>query len=185
MAKCIIFAIKKMNTTEWFPIVDEQGNTIGKATRKECHSGSFLLHPVVHLHIFNSQKQLFLQQRASNKDIQPNKWDTAVGGHVDYGETITSALYREAREELGINIDKANILFQYSFKSEVELELVNAFWTIYDTDIKINLDEIQDARFWYIEEIKAQLGKNLFTPNFESEFHRLLNHPDIKAFLQS
>ena len=25
---------------EWFPLVDEKGETIGKATRKECHSGS-------------------------------------------------------------------------------------------------------------------------------------------------
>ena len=36
---------------EWFPLVDEKGETIGKATRKECHSGSKMLHPVVHLHI--------------------------------------------------------------------------------------------------------------------------------------
>ena len=45
-------------TEEIFPIVNEQGETIGAATRKECHSGSFLLHPVVHLHIFNSQGEL-------------------------------------------------------------------------------------------------------------------------------
>ncbi len=25
--------------TEWFPLVNEEGETIGKATRKECHSG--------------------------------------------------------------------------------------------------------------------------------------------------
>lgn len=23
--------------TEWFPLVNEEGETIGKATRKECH----------------------------------------------------------------------------------------------------------------------------------------------------
>ena len=45
------------NTTpeEWFPIVDEEGNTIGKAVRSVCHDGkSMLLHPVVHLHLFNT-----------------------------------------------------------------------------------------------------------------------------------
>lgn len=36
---------------EWFPLVNEKGETIGKATRKECHNGSKMLHPVVHLHI--------------------------------------------------------------------------------------------------------------------------------------
>ena len=34
-----------------FPIVDEQGNITGAATRGECHNGSKLLHPVVHLHV--------------------------------------------------------------------------------------------------------------------------------------
>ena len=44
----------KNNSTELFPIIDEQGHTIGKATRKECHNGSKLLHPVIHLQIFNN-----------------------------------------------------------------------------------------------------------------------------------
>ncbi|HZL76133.1 MAG TPA: NTP pyrophosphohydrolase, partial [Bacteroidales bacterium] len=35
---------------EWFPVVDEEGNTTGKALRSVCHDGkSMLLHPVVHL----------------------------------------------------------------------------------------------------------------------------------------
>ena len=88
--------------TEWFPLVNEAGETIGKASRAECHSGSKLLHPVVHLHIFNRAGELYLQKRSLNKDIQPGKWDTSVGGHVDYGENVEDALLREAREELGI-----------------------------------------------------------------------------------
>ena len=38
------------NNKEMFPIVDEEGNITGAATRGECHNGSKLLHPVVHLH---------------------------------------------------------------------------------------------------------------------------------------
>ncbi|MFI3240350.1 MAG: NTP pyrophosphohydrolase, partial [Bacteroidales bacterium] len=33
---------------ELLPLVTEQGEIIGAATRRECHSGSMLLHPVVH-----------------------------------------------------------------------------------------------------------------------------------------
>jgi len=73
----------KTTSIEYFPLVDEWGNVIGKATRQECHSGSFLLHPVVHLHILNNRGELYLQKRVMNKDIQPGKWDTSVGGHVD------------------------------------------------------------------------------------------------------
>ena len=83
-----------MSDEELFPLVDEDGNQIGKATRRECHSGTMLLHPVVHLHVFNAKGELYLQKRSTDKDIQPGKWDTSVGGHVDYGETVENALKR-------------------------------------------------------------------------------------------
>ena len=92
----------KDNQEERFPIVDEDGHVVGVATRGECHSGSKLLHPVVHLHVFNSRGEVYLQKRPEWKDIQPGKWDTSVGGHIDYGETPEQALIREVREELGI-----------------------------------------------------------------------------------
>ena len=177
--------IESMQHTEWFPIVNEAGETIGKASRKECHSGSFLLHPVVHLHVFNERQQLYVQKRAANKDIQPNKWDTAVGGHVDYGETVEVALRREAKEELGIHQFEPQFLFQYPFRSAVEYELVNSFWTIYPLPLIPDAAEISEARFWDIEEIRTSLNKGIFTPNFESEFVRLLAHPSIISFLSA
>ena len=62
------------NNEEMFPVVDEEGNIIAAATRGECHNGSKLLHPVIHLHVFNSKGELYLQKRPDWKDIQPGKW---------------------------------------------------------------------------------------------------------------
>ena len=112
------------NKQEIFPVVDEEGHTIGSATRGECHNGSRLLHPVVHLHLFNSKGELYLQKRPEWKDIQPGKWDTAVGGHIDYGETPENALRREAREELGITDFQPQFVEKYIFESARERELV-------------------------------------------------------------
>ena len=36
----------KYNGAELFPIVNEKGDVIGSASRKECHSGTKKLHPV-------------------------------------------------------------------------------------------------------------------------------------------
>ncbi|MBQ4917872.1 MAG: NUDIX domain-containing protein [Muribaculaceae bacterium] len=163
---------------EIFPIVDENGNITGSATRKECHSGSKLLHPVVHLHILNEQRDaLFLQKRALNKDIQPGKWDTAVGGHVDLGENIHIALRRETREELGLIDFTPQHIISYVFESEIERELVNTFTTTVNpdtTNFVIDENEISEGRFWPLHEIDSNLGKGVFTPNFEQEYQRIL-----------
>ncbi len=158
---------------EWFPLVDEEGRVVGKATRRECHSGSMLLHPVVHLHIFDNEGRLFLQRRSMSKDIQPGKWDTAVGGHVDYGETIEEALHREVREELGITHFVPRLNFVYCFTSSIERELVHSYRTIYEGEMVIDPVEIDEGRYWKIEDIESNIGKGVFTPNFEQEFERL------------
>lgn len=159
-----------MNSTEYFPIVSEDGEVIGKASREECHSGTFLLHPVIHLHVFNSQGELYLQKRALNKDIQPGKWDTSVGGHVDFGEEIEVALRREVWEELGIIEFNPIFLKRYKFISDREAEMVHSYYTIYDGEILPDPGEISEGKFWTLKGIDDQLGRNVFTPNFEKEF---------------
>lgn len=157
---------------ELLPLVDPAGNVIGKATRTECHNGSMLLHPVVHLHVFNENGELYLQKRPMWKDIQPGKWDTAVGGHVDFGEDIHTALLREAREELGINAEGSELVQMYEFHSEREHELVYAHKIVYDKDI-IPSEETDGGRFWTMQEIRDAIGHGILTPNFEQEFMRL------------
>ena len=158
--------------TNIFPVVDETGRVVGCATRGECHDGRRLLHPVVHLHLFNSRGELYLQKRPLWKDIQPGRWDTAVGGHVDYGETPDEALRREVREELGVTEFTPERLTQYIFDSVRERELVYVNRTVYDGPVTPS-DETDGGRFWTIGEILRTLGTGLFTPNFESEFRRV------------
>ena len=155
-----------------FPVVDDEGNITGAATRGECHNGSKLLHPVVHLHVFNSKGELYLQKRPEWKDIQPGKWDTAVGGHVDLGENVETALRREVREELGICDFNPQFLDKYVFESAREKELVFAYKTTYDGEIHPS-EELDGGRFWSMDEIALHMGKGIFTPNFENEAARL------------
>lgn len=167
----------RLNPRELFPVVDEEGNVVGSALRGECHGGSRLLHPVVHLHVVDSSGCVLLQKRSMLKDIQPGRWDTAVGGHVDYGETIADALVREASEEIGIVADSGCFMLKrYVFESDRERELVTTFILRVEGNEPFSApaDEIDELRFWSVSEITANLGRDVFTPNFEREFREII-----------
>ena len=143
---------------------------IGQATRKSVHDGSKLMHPVVHLHIINREGCLYLQKRSMKKDLLPGRWDTAVGGHVDYGESLEEALFRESSEELGFREFNPIYLKSYVWESAREKELVNVFAAVGNFVLKPDLDEVSEGRYWTMSEIETNLDKGLFTPNFEQEF---------------
>ena len=155
---------------EWFPVVEVSGLVTGRASRNYCHSGAKPLHPVIHIHIIDRYSRIYLQKRSMNKDIQPGKWDTAVGGHVSYGEGILEAVYREASEELGFTDFNPIHLETYLFESAIEKEMVNVFAVVGSYDLHPDLDEVDEGRWWDLAAIDANLGKGVFTPNFESEF---------------
>lgn len=160
------------NSQEEFPIVDENGNITGSATRGECHNGSMLLHPVVHLHVTDAEGRIYLQKRPSWKDIQPGKWDTAVGGHVELGENVDMALRREAEEELGIAGFEPQPLTPYVFQSRRERELVYPFRCLWAQPVRPSA-ETDGGRWWTLTELREAMGKDILTPNLEQELKRL------------
>jgi len=155
---------------EWFDLVDVKGKVIGKAPRNEVHGNPHLIHPVIHLHVFNKQGHLYLQKRALSKDVQPGKWDTSVGGHIAAGEDVITALRRETREELGIDLQNYQPLYHYIMRNEYESEYIYTFRMTSNGPFKINTEEIIFGKFWRMADIEKNLGKNVFTPNFEQEF---------------
>lgn len=178
--ECTVLTYSMRGATERFPIVTAEGKVVGETTRAYAHSGAKPLHPVVHLHVFNSKGELYLQKRPEWKDIQPGKWDTAVGGHIDLGENVGEALRREAMEELGISDFSSVDMGSYVFESSKEKELVNVFRTVYDKPISPSKPELDGGKFFSENEIAQNIGKDVFTPNFEKEWLKLFGNNNIK-----
>lgn len=164
---------EKVSACEWFPVVDVNGIVTGRSTRQYCHGGAKPLHPVVHIHIIDRFSRIYLQKRSMKKEIQPGKWDIAVGGHVSYGEGVMEAVYREAAEELNFMEFNPIHLETYLFESEIEREMVNVFAVVGSYELQPDLDEVDEGRWWDLEDIDRNLGKGMFTPNFESEFRMI------------
>lgn len=165
---------KKMQKEEWLPLVDEKGKVTGQAPRSVCHSGSKLLHPVVHLHIVNEKNEIFLQKRSLKKDLLPGFWDTAVGGHIGLNEKVEDALKRETFEELGITNFEARFIGNYVWESPREKELVFSFLCTGYDHIRIANDEVDEGKFWNAAEIEQGIAQNRLTPNFIHEYRTLL-----------
>lgn len=158
---------------EFFPIVEPNGLVVARAAREYCHCGAKPLHPVVHLHIIDRFSRIYLQKRPVSKKIQPGKWDTAVGGHVSYGEHLLEALYRESSEELGFSEFNPIHIVTYEFESEVEKELINVYAAVGHYELTPDPEELDGGQWWELADIDEGIGKGIFTPNFESEFQMI------------
>jgi isopentenyldiphosphate isomerase/intracellular septation protein A len=163
--------IPDASSEEILPLVNEDGQIIGKAPRSVCHNGEKLLHPVVHLHVLNANGHFFLQKRPLSKLIQPGKWDTSVGGHISFGEDLQTALSREAFEEIGLKDFSVRFIGKYRWDSEVESELVYYFLTHDFQKIRLHSEEVEEGKFWSPSQIEKNIGKDVFTPNFEFEYN--------------
>jgi len=167
--------------TEWLPVVREDAEVIARAPRAFIHREGNILHPVVHLQIINREGEIYLQKRAMTKGLLPGYWDTAVGGHICYGETSREALFREADEELGLKEFNPVFLTIYINESPRERELVFVYAIVGNFKPVPDGDEVEEGAYWPESKIDSNLGTGVFTPNFEDEYSRVKN--TLKALL--
>lgn len=163
------------NRDELLPIVEPSGLVTGIAPRSLCHGGGMLLHPVVNLHIIDRQERILLQKRSASKHMWPHCWDTAVGGHIGYGEQPDEALVREADEELGLHDFNPVFLGTHVYENQRERELVALYAAIVQELPEHYGSEVEELRWWTYDEIaKASKARKAdFTPAFLEEFGRI------------
>ena len=159
---------------EIFEIVNELGAVIGRARRAECHRDPRLLHRVAHVLVFTPAGGLLLQRRSPLKDLEPNKWDSSVGGHLAPGETPAAAARRELAEELGVAGVVPRFLYSYLWRDPREAEMVYSFALVHGGPWRPAPDEISELRAWPSAAIVAALGTGVFTPSFEHEWRQWL-----------
>ena len=168
-----------MDNDELLDILDESGRVIGQELRSECHRNPQLRHRAVHVFVRNSRGGIFLQKRSLTKKIQPGKWDTSVGGHLQVGESYEAAAARELQEELGLNLQNLGgpsalkRRHDYVWQSPIETEHVRTYELKCDGPFHIQKEEIDEGRFWSEATLRESIGNGVLTPNLEEELRLL------------
>lgn len=162
------------NSEEIFPVVDAAGTVVGSATRGECHGGSTLLHPVVHLHVFNSKGELYLQKRPAWKDIQPGRWDTAVGGMSTMARRLPKPCGARSARSWASRSSRPRRSPSTSSARSASANLVHVYRAVCDGPVRPS-GELDGGRFWSVSGDSRKSGKGIFTPNFEGEIGLILD----------
>lgn len=160
---------------EMFQVYDESGRCVGLRPRAECHGNPALIHRTAHVVVFDpAGERILLQKRARTKDIQPGKWDTAVGGHLQPGEDYEAAARREGAEELGLAPDAPlAVLFDLKIRNAIESEDVRVFALRAAGPFQFQAEEIDEVRFFTREELRDPAWRRDFTPNLQIELDRI------------
>jgi isopentenyldiphosphate isomerase len=144
-------------------IVDENDQPTGSATKQEAWDKG-LIHRIIRITIENKNGDVLLQHRHPQKDLYPNTWDVASGGHVDAGEDYDTAAYRELQEELGIRGIRLTPLGRYQQDDEWQGKKLKRFYWIYrgiyeGTPTSQEPDKIDSVR-WFTRAELADLVQN-------------------------
>lgn len=130
---------------ELLDVVDENDNVIAVKTRGEIHARG-LMHRAVHILVFNSEGELFLQKRSLSKDEQPGKWDSSAAGHVDSDEDYLECARREISEELGIDaVQEFEVLFKLPASVLTGNEHCMVYRYGFDGPMVLHPEEIDDG----------------------------------------
>jgi isopentenyl-diphosphate delta-isomerase type 1 len=150
---------------ETFVVVDEDDEIIGKASRTECHEKG-LIHRSVMFFVFDEQGRILVTKRTQNKDFFPGYWSIALGGHVHSGETYEEAVVREAKEEVGLEVEPT---FLTSFKKRIpeEKENVRVYSLVAKVRVKLDEGELDTGIFLGMNKLEGKIGQEEFLPETE------------------
>jgi len=144
---------------EIFDVVNDRDEVVGQNTRREVHRLG-LMHRAVHVLVFNSRGQLFLQKRSMKKDGEPGRWDSSASGHVDTGESYDACAVRELKEEIGLEPRIApQPLFKLAACAETHQEHTWVYRCESDGPFELNLEELERGDWFAPEEITRWMAE--------------------------
>lgn len=145
---------------EWFDVVNEHDEVLGRATRREVHARGWL-HRAVHVLVFDATGRVFLQKRSMNKDLCPGLWDSSASGHLEAGEDYDTAAVRELAEEIGVRGGVRPVRwFRLAACRETAQEFVWVYRLRHDAPLVLDPDEIERGEWLAPSDVTARVAEH-------------------------
>ena len=117
---------------EIWDILDKKGEKTGRtiprgiAMKEEgLKEGEY--HLSVEVFIVNSKGEMLFTKRSPEKSTFPGYWETTAGSAIA-GEESLEAMSREISEEIGIKVEREELLFQRRVVEEVRHQLMDLYF---------------------------------------------------------
>ena len=161
---------------EMIDLLDEvTGNKTGKiVSKREAHKTG-LWHGSIHILIVDKKREkTLLQKRCSKKQLYPDMWVIAIGGHISSGEDAISSAKRELEEEFGLNSNNYKIEYLETIQEKlrnngiISNEFVSIFIIYSDidiNDIKLQCDEVSEVKWCTKTELNRFVHNNIIIPH--------------------
>ena len=155
-------------------LYDINRNITGKTIAKNepTPEGSYII--VVLVFIQNSEGKFLIQRRS--RKYKDGKLAT-TGGHVKAGTTSVEGIIEEIEEELGLSLKPSDLQVYFSGREDSSRVFYDDYYARVDADLadlKLQDDEVDEALWMTVDEIRDAIKNGDFLENHVEEFERLL-----------
>ncbi len=161
-------------------IVDKKDEEVGTGDKITVHRTG-LLHRAFSIFIFNSRREIMLQQRAKSKYHSPGLWSNACCSHPRPNQNLKDEVHTRLKKEMGIDCDLKEI-FSFMYKANLgnltEHEFDHVFVGRFDGNPKPNKLEAEDWKWINPKKLKKDIKEN---PNKYTYWFKLTLDKVLKA----
>lgn len=130
----------------------------------------------IHIWIMNDEGKIYIQKRASERKIFPNKWENPGGGVIS-GQNSEETFIREFEEELGIlpNIKNSKLILTFKREKDfVDMWFVKQNFEI--SSLKLQKEEVSEAKWVTFDELNQMIENDEFCPTILQSLTPFINY---------